>query len=205
MGKRRESLKVARTFDSIGRRNESLRTHLDGIELSFRNIEAIRTQFYEALGPIDQTLIEIERTKVAHLDTERKFEGLSEAHERLRADHAALTLDRTALGVRHQEASERLKDVEKALAAAETGASEARAELTERKAKLERTERELEDNKRRLHTVSEQLPAISGGVRRQGEAPPGGRAAARGAAGPECSHGAGEQDTAREERRVCGQ
>ena len=80
-----KSLKVACTFDSIGRRNEGLRTHLDGIELSFRNIEAIRSQFYEALGPIDQTLIEIERTKVAHLDTERKFEGLTEAHERLRA------------------------------------------------------------------------------------------------------------------------
>ena len=200
-----KSLKVARTFDSIGRRNEALRTHLDGIELSFRNIEAIRSQFYEALGPIDQTLIEIERTKVAHLDTERKFEGLSDAHERLRADHAVLTLDRNALGVRHQEASERLKDVEKALAAAETGASEARAELTERKAKLERTERELEDNKRRLHTVSEQLPAISGRIRRQGEAPSRGRAAAGGAAGPERSHGAGEQDPAREERRVRGQ
>ena len=71
-----KSLKVARTFDSIGRRNEGLRTHLDGIELSFRNIEAIRSQFYEALAPIDQTLIEIERTKVAHLETERKFEGL---------------------------------------------------------------------------------------------------------------------------------
>jgi archaellum component FlaC len=155
-----KSLKVARTFDSIGRRSEGLRTHLDGIELSFRNIEAIRSQFYEALGPIDQTLIEIERTKVAHLETERKFEGLSEAHERLRADHAVLTLDRNALDLRHQEASERLKDVEKALAAAETSASEARAELTERKAKLERTERELEDDKRRLHTVSEQLPAI---------------------------------------------
>ena len=54
-----KSLKVARTFDSIGRRNEGLHTHLDGIELSFRNIEAIRSQFYEALGPIDQTLIEI--------------------------------------------------------------------------------------------------------------------------------------------------
>ena len=93
-----KSLKVARTFDSIDRRNEGLRTHLDGIELSFRDIEAIRSQFYEALGPIDQTLIEIERTKVAHLETERKFEGLSEAHERLRADHAILTLDRNGLG-----------------------------------------------------------------------------------------------------------
>src|ERR1700677_5320152 len=63
-----KSLKVARTFDSIGQRNEGLRTHLDGIELSFRNIEPIRSQFYEALGPIDPTLIQIQRTKVAHLD-----------------------------------------------------------------------------------------------------------------------------------------
>ena len=155
-----KSLKVARTFDSIGRRNEGLRTHLDAIEFSFRNIEAIRSQFYDVLTPIDQTLIEIERTKVAHLEAERKFEGLTEAHERLRSDHAALTLDRNALAVRHEESSERVKDLEKANAAAEAAASEARAALAERKAKLERIERELEDNKRRLHTVSEQLPAL---------------------------------------------
>jgi crescentin len=155
-----KSLKVARTFDSIGRRNEGLRTHLDAIEFSFRNIEAIRSQFYDVLTPIDQTLIEIERTKVAHLEAERKFEGLTEGHERLQAEHAALTLDRDALAVRHEEASERVKDLEKANAAAEAAASEAHAALAERKAKLERTERELEDNKRRLHTVSEQLPAL---------------------------------------------
>ena len=85
-----KSLKVARTFDSIGRRNESLRTHLDAIEFSFRNIEVIRSQFYDALAPIDQTLEEIERTKVAHLEAERKVEGLTETHDRLRGDHAAL-------------------------------------------------------------------------------------------------------------------
>src|SRR5208283_6199657 len=51
-----KSLKVARTFDSIGRRNESLRAQLDAVEFSFRNIELIRSQFYDALGPIDQTL-----------------------------------------------------------------------------------------------------------------------------------------------------
>jgi crescentin len=155
-----KSLKVARTFDSIGRRNEGLRTHLDAIEFSFRNIEAIRSQFYDVLTPIDQTLIEIERTKVAHLEAERKLEALTEGHERLRTEHAALTLDRNALAVRHEESSERVKDLEKANAAAEAAASEARTALAERKAKLERTERELEDNKRRLHTVSEQLPAL---------------------------------------------
>ena len=155
-----KSLKVARTFDSIGRRNEGLRTHLDAIEFSFRNIEAIRSQFYDVLTPIDQTLIEIERTKVAHLEAERKFEALTEGHERLRTEHAALTLDRNALAVRHEDSSERVKDLEKANAAAEAAASEASAALAERKAKLERTERELEDNKRRLHTVSEQLPAL---------------------------------------------
>ena len=155
-----KSLKVARTFDSIGRRNEGLRTHLDAIEFSFRNIEAIRSQFYDALTPIDQTLVEIERTKVAHLEAERKFEALTEAHERLRSDHAALTLEHNALAVRHEELSERVKDLEKAIAAAEAAASEARAALADRRAKLERTERELEDNKRRLHTASEQLPAL---------------------------------------------
>ena len=38
-----KSAKVARSFDSIGRRNETLRAQLDSIEFSFRNIEAIRT------------------------------------------------------------------------------------------------------------------------------------------------------------------
>ena len=76
---------------------------MDAIEFSFRNIEAIRSQFYDVLTPIDQTLIEIERTKVAHLEAERKFEALTEGHERLRTEHAALTLDRNALAVRHEE------------------------------------------------------------------------------------------------------
>jgi crescentin len=155
-----KSLKVARTFDSIGRRNESLRTHLDAIEFSFRNIEVIRSQFYDALAPIDRTLEEIERTKVGHLEAERKFEALTEAHERLRGEHATLTLERNALAVRQEEQTERIKDLEKAMSAAEAGASEARAALAERRVRLERTERELEDNKRRLHTVSEQLPAL---------------------------------------------
>lgn len=155
-----KSLKVARTFDSIGRRNEGLRTHLDAIEFSFRNIEAIRSQFYDALTPIDQTLVEIERTKVGHLEAERKLEALTEAHERLRVDHAALTLERNVLDVRHEELSERVKDLEKAIGASNAAASEARAALADRRAKLERTERELEDNKRRLQTVSEQLPPL---------------------------------------------
>jgi chromosome segregation ATPase len=155
-----KSLRVARTFDSIGRRNEDLRTHLDAIEFSFRNIEAIRSQFYDALAPIDQTLTEIERTKVAHLEAERKFEGLTDTHERLRGDHATLTLERDALAARHEELSERVRQLEKTSGAAEAAASEARTGLADRRAKLERTERELEDNKRRLNTVSEQLPAL---------------------------------------------
>jgi hypothetical protein len=58
---------VSCTFDSIGRRNETLRAQLESIEFSFRDIEAIRTRFHDALTSIDQTLVEIERTKVAHL------------------------------------------------------------------------------------------------------------------------------------------
>src|SRR5271166_3464534 len=155
-----KSLKVARTFDSIGRRNESLRAQLDAVEFSFRNIELIRSQFYDALGPIDQTLVEIERTKVAHLEAERKLEAMTDALDRLRGDHAGLTLERNALAAKHEELSARVKDLEKAIAAAESASSEARAALADRSAKLERTERELEDNRRRLHTVSEQLPAL---------------------------------------------
>ncbi len=155
-----KSQKVARTFDSIGRRNESLRAQLDAVEFSFRNIETIRAQFYDALTPIDQTLVEIERTKLAHLEAERKLEALTDAHDRLRGEHATLTLDRSALAAKNDEFSGRIKDLERAIAAAEAASSEARAALADRTAKLERNERELEDNRRRLHTVSEQLPAL---------------------------------------------
>ncbi len=155
-----KSQKVARTFDSIGRRNEALRAQLDAVEFSFRNIEAIRGQFHETLIPIDQTLAEIERTKIAHVEAERKLEGLTAAHERLKSDHAAATLERNALSVKQEELVARISDLERGLTAAEAASSEARAALAERTAKLERIERELEDNRRRLHTVSEQLPAL---------------------------------------------
>jgi chromosome segregation ATPase len=155
-----KSTTVARTFDSIGRRNENLRAQLDAVELSFRNIETIRSQFYDALTPIDQTLAEIERTKVAHLDAERKVEALTEAHEQLKGEHANVTLDRNALLAKQEELTARVKDLERTVAAAEASAADSRAAITDRNAKLERTERDLEDNRRRLHTVSEQLPAL---------------------------------------------
>ena len=69
--------KVSCNFNSIGQRNETLRAQLKSIEFSFRDIEAIRTQFHDALTSIDQTLVEIERTKVAHLEAERKLENLT--------------------------------------------------------------------------------------------------------------------------------
>jgi len=49
--------KVSCNFDSIGQRNETLRAQLESIEFSFRDIEAIRTQFHDALTSIDQTLV----------------------------------------------------------------------------------------------------------------------------------------------------
>ena len=155
-----KSSRVARTFDSIGRRNENLRAQLDAIEFSFRDIETIRNQFYETLTPIDQILVEIERTKVEHLEAERKIEALTGAHDRLKGDLAAMTLERSALAVRHDELSARVKDLERSLTAAEAGSSDARSALADRNAKLERIERELEDNRRRLQTVTEQLPAL---------------------------------------------
>ena len=63
--------------------------------------------------------MEIERTKVAHLEAERKLEALTDALDRLRADHAGLTLERNALAAKQEELSARVKDLEKAIAAAE--------------------------------------------------------------------------------------
>ena len=51
--------KLSCNFDSIGQRSETLRARLESIEFSFRDIEAIRTQFHDALTSIDQTLVEI--------------------------------------------------------------------------------------------------------------------------------------------------
>ncbi len=104
--------------------------------------------------------MEIERTKLAHLEAERKLEALTDAHDRLKGEHATLTLDRNALAAKNDEFSGRIKDLERAIAAAEAASSEARGALADRTAKLERNERELEDNRRRLHAVSEQLPAL---------------------------------------------
>ncbi len=151
---------VARTFDSIGRRNEELRAHLDAIEISFRNIESIRAQFHDSLIPIDQTLSEIERTKVAHVEAERKLEALIAAHDRLKSDHAALTVERNTMTVKQENLAARVADLERSITAAEAASAEARASLADRAAKLERVLRELEDNRRRLQTVSEQLPSL---------------------------------------------
>src|SRR6476620_1220883 len=78
--------KVSCNFDSIGQRNETLRAQLESIEFSFRDIEAIRTLFHESLTSIDQILVETERTKVAHLEAERKLENLTAANDRLQRD-----------------------------------------------------------------------------------------------------------------------
>ena len=94
-----KSEKVSCTFNSIGRQNETLRAQLESIEFSFRDIEAIRTQFHDALTSIDQTLVDIERTKVAHLEAERKLENLTAANDRLQRDRAGLTVERDALAV----------------------------------------------------------------------------------------------------------
>ena len=154
------SEKVARTFDSIGRRNETLRVQLDAIEYSFRDIEAIRTQVHDALVTINETLAEIERTKVAHLEAERKLESLTAAHERLKKDRAGLRIERDAMAASQDELSVRAAELERVAAAAEAASSEARAALAEQSAKLEQRERDLEDNRRALHAASEQLPAI---------------------------------------------
>jgi chromosome segregation ATPase len=154
-----KSEKVSSTFDSIGRRNETLRAQLESIEFSFRDIETIRTQFHDTLISIDQTLMEIERTKVAHLEAERKLENLTAANDRLQMDRAGLTVERDALAVAQDELLARASDLEQMVAAGDAASSGALAVLAERSAKLEQTERDLEENRRALHALSEQLPA----------------------------------------------
>ena len=155
-----KSEKVSCTFDSIGQRNETLRAQLESIEFSFRDIEAIRTQFHDALTSIDQTLVEIERTKVAHLEAERKLENLRAANDRLQRDRAELTVERDALTVAQDELLARASDLEQLATAGQAASSDALAVLAERSAKLEQTEWDLEENRRALHALSEQLPAI---------------------------------------------
>ena len=152
--------KVSCNFDSIGQRNETLRAQLESIEFSFRDIEAIRTQFHDALTSIDQTLVEIERTKVANLEAERKLENLTAANDRLQRDRAGLTVERDALTVAQDELLARASDLEQMVTAGEAASSAALAVLAERSAKLEQTERDLDDNRRALHALSDQLPAI---------------------------------------------
>jgi chromosome segregation ATPase len=130
------------------------------MELSFQNIEGIRTQFHDALSSIDQTLIEIERTKVAHLEAERKLEGVTAAHERLEKDRAGVTVERDQLAVAHKEVSARVADLERSITLAEAASFEASAALAERNAKLDETKRDLEEHRRGLHAANQQLPAI---------------------------------------------
>jgi chromosome segregation ATPase len=155
-----ESEQVSCSFDSIGRRNETLRAQLESIEFSFRDIEAIRTQFHHTLVSIDQTLVEIERTKVAHLEAERKLENLTAANDRLQMDREGLTVERDALAVAQDELLARASDLEQMVTAGEAASSSTLAVLAERSAKLEQTERDLDENQRALHALSEQLPAI---------------------------------------------
>ena len=152
--------KVSCNFDSIGQRSETLRAQLESIEFSFRDIEAIRTQFHDALTSIDQTLVEIERTKVANLEAERRLENLTAANDRLQRDRAGLTVERDALAVAGDELLARVSDLEQMVAAGEAASSAALAVLAERSANLEQTERDLDDNRRALHALSDQLPAI---------------------------------------------
>jgi crescentin len=127
---------------------------------SFRNIEAIRARFHETLIPIGQTLAEIERTKFAHVEAERKLEALTIEHWRVKGDYAALALERSALIVKQDDLRARIGDLERAVTTAEAASSEALATLAERTAKLKGIERELEDNRLRLQMASEQLPAL---------------------------------------------
>jgi len=151
---------IASTFDSIGRRNETLRAQLDGIEFAFSNIEIIRSHFLGVLAPIDEILSEIERTNTKRHDAESKLDALALAYEKLKGEAAELTVDRNALALKQVEFAARIGDHDKAIKKATAELLEARAGQTTHSARADRLERELEDSKRRLATVSEQLPSL---------------------------------------------
>ena len=181
-----KSQKVARTFDAIGRRNEDLRAQLDAIEFSFRNIETIRARFHVYLIPIDQTLEEIEYTKIAHVETERKLEALSIEQGRVKRDYAALALERSVL-ITETAAWTRGSTISNVLPPPRRPRPRRRspAPAAERTAKLKGIEPELEDNRLRLQMASEQLLQRCAQIRRQGKAPSGRRARAGEPARPE--------------------
>jgi crescentin len=155
------SVVLARTFDSIGRRNESLRAQLDAIEFAFNNIEVIKTHFHDVLQPINDVLGDIEqRATTNQRDTESKHEALTGAHNQLKGDHSLLVVERDGLSNRHEDLQAKSKLLETSLNTAEASLTEARASISERNLKIDRLERELEDAKRRLVTVQDQLPAI---------------------------------------------
>ena len=154
------SKSVASTFDSIGRRNETLRAELDAIEFAFSNIEQIRSHFLSVLAPIGEILSEIERTNTMRHDAESKLDMLAAAHVKLRSENAELTIDRNASALKLAEFSARSGDHDRLMQRATVELNEARAGLGIQIARAERTERELEDSKRRLVTVSEQLPSL---------------------------------------------
>jgi septal ring factor EnvC (AmiA/AmiB activator) len=130
-----KSEKIASTLESIGRRNETLREQFESIEFSFRNIEAIRTQFQDALTEINEILAEIERTKVTHLEAERTLESVTAAHERLKAAHLdALEVQRLSkanLQEKLDATTARLETTERLLAKARAGMHEQDATIRE--------------------------------------------------------------------------
>ena len=74
---RRLDLEIRKSLGMQFRHNRPAKRNAAGaairaIEFSFRTIEVIRTQFHDALSSIDQTLVEIERTRVANLEAEQE-------------------------------------------------------------------------------------------------------------------------------------
>jgi len=151
---------VASTFDSIGRRNETLRAQLDAIEFAFSNIEIIRSHFLGVLSPIDEILREIERTKTKHHDAESKLEALVIVHDKLKLAHAELTVERNNFAQKQSDFVSRIQDLEAAIQKSMGELNEARAGLATHSARADRLERELEDSKRRLAAVVDQLPSL---------------------------------------------
>lgn len=148
------------TFDSIGQRNEALRNKLDSIEVAFRNVEQIKSNFHEILTPIDQLLRDIERTKASLHDATVKLAAATSAHDQLRQDHAGVISERDSVAELRDNLQAENRQLTQSLRNADSALGEAQLGNSDRVLKIERLERELESASRRILTLSDETQAL---------------------------------------------
>ena len=156
----RSAAAIAATFDSIGQHNETLRNQLDSIEFAFRNVETIKTLFYNVLAPIDGLIREIERTKTELRDTTRRLSAISSAYDELKGDHAGAVKERAAAIENRDGLQEHARLLEQWLREAEAEVAEAQLSIADKDLRAERLERDFEGVTRRLAANEDEGKAL---------------------------------------------